>query len=787
MSKTYFWIILLSFSSLTLSAQNRISGQITDTKTAPLALANVILHGQHGTVTGTISDDHGEFSFENLQIGEYRLEISMIGFQTVNGKLFELSSQNANYIENFTLEEETQLLGDVMVEAKRPKIRQTSEKLILDIENSPSVSSNLQEIIKKVPGVILMNGNLSYAGQQGITILINGKTTEYMDVETLLRNMPADNIAKIELIQQPGAEFPAEGTGPVINIILKKNVSLGTTGTARASVGYDAGMEYGTSAMISSYKNKVNWTLGVGYNQISYEESLEVSRQVDANIYHQATVSPFDPATLRFNAGLDYHLNENNRIGVSGRRTQTQSDRLTHNTTAIESNTAYEPLDTQSSFDRSQTVLDLNPYYTFENENTRLNLDFNYVDYENDNVNQLYQLGPSPIAFEDRRYLQDSDYQIMIYKADFRHSFDPLTLSTGVRYSAVESASNLKSFEKNDAEEYEHLEDQSDLYMVDETILALYAKVSAKLKLWDVSAGLRWEESQTDGISRSTGETNARDISRLFPSASIGRQITDQIGSSISYSYRISRPSYSSLNSFVYYYDPYTAERGNPKLQPSFTHNLQFNLTFDQQPFFSVGYSDTEDALFQILTQNDQTAQAARSTINLANYKNWNFRLFAPLNFLSRMNGYTGVIVNHAAYESQNLTPALDLSKWSLTWFTNVEYELPWDIRSELSGFYLSGGLQGQIEHDSMVGMGFSLSKDFFDEKFRVNFSIQELLNRKFHGHVRYDNVDAQITSDWSRQNVSLEVVYNFGSNFSKNRSRNTSSREEQDRIESNN
>ena len=562
---------------------------------------------------------------------------------------------------------------------------------------------------------------------------------------------------------------------------------LGTTGTVRAHTGYDAGWKYGTSAMISSHKDKINWTLGAGYSQFSSEQSLDITRAVDDQIYNQVSVSPYDPATSRLNAGIDYQLHGNHSIGISGRRSQTQSDRITYNGTEVRSGNSTESLDTESSFDRSQTVLNLNPYYLFENEQTRLNLDFNYVDYDNDNTNLLYQTGTSPISFEDRRYLQNSDYEIMIYKADFRHSFEDFTFSTGARFSTVESASDLRSFEKNPENEFIYLPGQSDLYLVDETILALYAKVTAKLNKWDFSAGLRWEESKTDGTSKSTGQTNSRDISRLFPSASLNRSITDQLGASVSYSYRISRPSYSSLNSFVYYYDPYTAEKGNPNLQPSFTHNLQFNLMYQEQPFFSIGYSDTEDALFEILSQNDQTAQASRSTINLNNYRNWNFRLFAPLNFLPEMSGYSGIIMNHAAYESENLMPALDLSKWSLTWFTSIEYELPWDIRSELSGFYLNGGLQGQIEHDWIAGLGFSLSREFLDEKLRVNFSLQDILTRKFYGYVFYDNVDAQIISDWSRYNVSVELVYNFGSHFGKKRSRNNTSIEEQNRIDSNN
>ena len=92
------------------------------------------------------------------------------------------------------------------------------------------------DVMKKVPGVIVMGDNISLAGSSNLTILIDGKTTKYMDVSALLKDMPGDNIEKVEIIQQPGAEFDAAGSGPIINIILKKNRMFGTFGSVNTSV-----------------------------------------------------------------------------------------------------------------------------------------------------------------------------------------------------------------------------------------------------------------------------------------------------------------------------------------------------------------------------------------------------------------------------------------------------------------------------------------------------------------------------------------------------------------------
>src|SRR5690606_10636521 len=99
------------------------------------------------------------------------------------------------------------------------------------------------------------------------------------------------------------------------------------------------------------------------------------------------------------------------------------------------------------------------------------------------------------------------------------------------------------------------------------------------------------------------------------PSISVNRSINDKLGAGLSYSYRINRPPYSSLNSFVYYYDPYTYEEGNPNLSSAFTNSFQFNLTYNEQPFFSVGYDVTDDALFELVRQNDSTARTSRTEV----------------------------------------------------------------------------------------------------------------------------------------------------------------------------
>ncbi|WP_396602548.1 outer membrane beta-barrel protein [Algibacter sp. R77976] len=778
--------IILAFllGVVTLNAQNQVSGTVSENN-QPLEFANVVMYSEFSkdVVTGVISNESGNYIFTDIANGSYYIEVSMLGFKTQKSEVFELLT---NKELDFILIEENQNLDEVVIKNKRPVIRQTAEKLIVDLEKSEMINSNLQDVMKGVPGILVTNNGISYAGQSNIRILINGKTTDYMDMDTLLRDMPADNIAKVELVEQPGAEFDAEGSGPIINIILKKNVKLGTHGNATSWFGEDQGFEYGASASIASYKNKLNWQASAGYSAPTWREDLFIKRTIGNETYDQATIEPYDPKSVRVSASIDYYINDDHSIGIGIRRNSTDSNRDSRSTNTITTPSTTNLLLSRNSFNRDQEVFNVNPYYEFKNDAHKFTADFNFVDYKNDNINTISSLPESTVAYTDQRYLQDAEYQIKTYKADYSRLFsDDFKLSFGIKNSQVNTDSDLKSFNDNNNGGFDFDEGASNRFLVDESIFALYSKVNITKGKWSFSGGLRFEDSNTQGTSSSNNETRERKISKLFPSASVSRKINENLGASLAYSYRIRRPSYNTLNSFVTYYDPLSSDVGNENLKPSFTNRYQFNLTFDGQPFFTIGYSETKDAMFQFVSQDDATAQIERTTINLNDSKNWNFRLFGPLSFIKGMDGYTGFIVNFNKFESNPNN--LNLQKWSLMWFTQANYELPWEINAELNGNYGTGALEGGIDAEWFAGLGFSFSKKFLDEKLKVNLGFNKMLNRGFVGVIDYNNLFAEVESNQSRQNIQLRLSYSFGSKFGKKKARRNASQDEENRIDDNN
>ncbi|KGL58964.1 outer membrane beta-barrel protein [Polaribacter sp. Hel1_85] len=784
-------IFILFIGVLTAYSQHSISGKIVDDQNIPLPFANIILQaiGSKENPKGTVSNDDGTYKIENISPGKYKIEISMLGFETQIIKEFQL---DANKIFNITLKEESQLLNEVVVKSKRPVIKQTAEKLIVDLEKSEMTNTNLQDVMRKIPGVLVTNNGISIAGNRGVRILINGKTTEYMDVETLLRDFPADNIAKIEVVEQPGAEYEASGSGAIINIILKKNVRLGTHGSTNVWVGEDQGFEYGTGFSIASYKNKLNWQASTNFSQPTWREDLFLDRTVGSETYDQETIEPYNPTNFRIGGSLDYYINDKHSFGIGGRISTRTSDRIASSKTIISDVNTTNTLFSENSFNRERKNFNINPYYEYKTDTDKLVIDFNYVDFVNDNTNTLSDVAGSTISEDSRRYIQDGKYTIKTYKADYIKTFsDNFKLSAGTRFADVNTDNDLQSFLENTTNGFDLDEASSSQFLIKENIFALYSKINASKGKWSFSGGLRYEKSNTDGTSifmeNSTEKVavKKRPIKKLFPSASVSRKFTEKISAGLSYSYRIQRPSYNSLNSFETYLDFWSAGEGNPNLTPAYTNNFQFNLTYEGQPFFTIGYSKTDDVIFDLIKQDNTTAQIRQQEVNVENNANWNFRLFAPLNVAKGLEGYTGVIVTNTDYQSS--TYDVDLNKWNLIWFVQASYQLPWDINFELSANYGTGALEGQIEVDWLAGLDFSFGKKFLDDKLKVNLGFNKMLNRGFVGNIDYGNGIAAVESNDSRQNIQLRMVYSFGSKFGKKKSGRNTNNDEENRIKDNN
>ena len=786
-------ITLLLIISYSISGQNTITGKITDAQGEGIFFATVALYDYETNeiLKAESTNEDGQFIIEDIPEGKYNLTASMLSFadQTIEAISIPSSDDSAF---NLTLQSDATLLSTIEITERVPLMEQKADKLIVNVaDNITNTSGSLLDVMKKVPGMLVVNDRLSMAGSGTPTILLNGKSTQYMDVQSLLRDMPGDNIKKVEIINQPGAEYEAAGSGPILNIILKKNSLFGTNGSVNIAAGKGELWDYNTGINLSHYAGNLNILGSAGYSRNAWVEEINLTRRltnIDPSIngiYDQVNDDAATPRTYRANVRLDWDLTEKHRFGFETKYYNNSNERRAFNVTDIDllDNSFQDyTLNTTNDIDRAWRYSSLNPYYIFEIDTSgqKLEYDLSFARYQNEGFNILSTTNNLDNSIDKQRYTQPGDTKIMATSLDYTKPLnETFTLRTGLKYSYADLDNNLISEFLGGDNEWINNTSQSNHYLFSERIYAAYGKMNWKKGDWSGTVGLRYENSRSVGESLTVDSTLTRNISKLFPSASISKKLGSILTASVAYSYRIDRPRYSTLNPFVYYLDPFTFETGNPNIRPELTHSAKFTLSYEGQPFFNIEYKRSNDAIVEVTTQEPNSREASKTDVNFDNEDFFSTSLFFPLDFIPGISGYGGVIVSQNSYNSFFGDGVFERSRWTTTAFIQAEFKLPGDINAELGGWYNSGQQEGIFESEYLFGTSFGVSKKILNDKAKISLGVEDFVNRFWHASVDYEQ-DLDLLVKWQAPVVNARFSYKFGNQHlkSKRKGRNSASEE---------
>lgn len=126
--KLKFFLFAILGIIATAQAQNSgsVSGKIVEkSNNAPISYATVSLKENGKVVTGVNTDDNGDFTFKNLALKSYTIEIQYIGFRKYVGSVI-LNDNKKTATVNVSLEEEATQLKGVNIVAERSTIEQKS-------------------------------------------------------------------------------------------------------------------------------------------------------------------------------------------------------------------------------------------------------------------------------------------------------------------------------------------------------------------------------------------------------------------------------------------------------------------------------------------------------------------------------------------------------------------------------------------------------------------------------------------------------------------------------------
>lgn len=247
--KNIYTLIFLIIISLTARAQNstngKITGKIIDAATKlPVEYSTISIFktGSASPFNGTVSDAKGNFTLNQIANGEYTVKVDFIGYQrnTIDHIVISNTVHNIS-LNTILLSSAQNQLKNVNVIGKAPIIENKIDKLTYNAANDLTSQGGVAlDILKKVPQVTVdIDGNVELQGNANIRFLINNKPSSIFgaSLADALQSIPASQIKSIEVITSPGAKYDANGTGGIINIILKDSKVQGVNGNINLSAG----------------------------------------------------------------------------------------------------------------------------------------------------------------------------------------------------------------------------------------------------------------------------------------------------------------------------------------------------------------------------------------------------------------------------------------------------------------------------------------------------------------------------------------------------------------------
>lgn len=785
-----------------------MDGQVNDEMGIPLSFANVLLLkvSDSTLVKGTITEENGQFLFENVSQGNYIISVSMIGFKSKSTELLNFDGNSKMTLPTMALSEGVEL-DEVVVTSKKNLYVQKIDRMVINVASSIlSTGSSALEILERSPGVQVdrQNSAISLIGKSGVVVMINGKQS-YMPASSLvqmLEGMSADNIESIELITTPPANFDAEGNAGFINIVLKEQTNLGLNGAYSISLGVGNGTTTNNNVNFNYRKNKLNFFGNYSFLRDNQGQLFTLDRNfIDANndAVNVSTITDRDPIQRNHNlrVGLDYQVSEKTVIGLLawGNDNKWTMD-AENQSQEIENNIprAFVELITTERNQLQHFGSNINLKHNFK-ENEYISFDLDYLKYQLENptvYNNSFFDGNNTFLREE---LTESDkttpIQITVGKADYSNRLsDKIKLETGVK-AAFNNFDNDVAVGTFSGQDFIEDPDLTNISNLKERILAGYGSLEYAISdKTNLQLGLRYEHTDSELISNTQGKVVDRTFGELFPTAYLSHKINDTLGLNFSYSRRITRPTFNDMAPFVIFIDPNTFFAGNPAVQPAISNAVKFDMNY-RSLILSSQYSvekgtiatfqsrfdeDNERLIFgaENLDQTSIFSLTLGLPITLTNW--WKMQNNVTYLNTKISNTFDGSIIDFQQNTFNiNTTQSFTMAK-NLSSEINITYNSP-----TLLSFVGTGVLQ------EIYSINFAIQKKFGEKGGTLSFRVNDLLDsRKWTvvTTIPEQNLNTTNTFDLFNRTFSLSYSNSFGNSKLKSaRTRGTGAEEEKRRV----
>src|SRR5579872_7356786 len=223
----------------------KITGRIIDSIShQPLEYATISVFRpkEAKPISGGMTNKKGLFVIDGLQPGSYAVTVDIIGYGTLTMGPYKLDAgKPVLSLGDIAAGKKVTEMAAATVTATRGLIENKLDKIVYNVEKDiTSIGGVATDVLKKVPMVSVdVDGNVDIMAKANFFFLINGRPSSIFgnNLSDALQSIPASQIKSIEVITSPGAKYDAEGTGGIINIILKDNRLNGINGNISVTGG----------------------------------------------------------------------------------------------------------------------------------------------------------------------------------------------------------------------------------------------------------------------------------------------------------------------------------------------------------------------------------------------------------------------------------------------------------------------------------------------------------------------------------------------------------------------
>ena len=665
-------------------------------------------------------------------------------------------------------------LNEVVIKRQNSLVKYSANGTIdVNVANTLlSTSSSVNELLGRVPNVIVAEGQISVLGKGEAIIYLNGILINYERFAAI----PVSQILKIEVISNPSSKYDAEGKA-VINIITKKNIENGILGSASQQITVSEFAGTSTNTLLDFNYTKGNFSFITNYGlQLGKGRELLYTTRTRPNPeeYMQSELTTDWKRQFNnysnFGFGLQYVFSEKNYISLAYSGNIEDLGGVVESRNSISNNVgnSFYATDIAKNDVLLNQFINLNYNAITDSKGSSLFIGTQYSNY-NGTIKDFIDENSWVDERNAEKYLKnnvDNTIDIISIQADYNKKINENTkLETGAKYSNAKVQSGT-DFLISDTENggFEPDDQLSSDFKYVEKISAVYFNYGSSLgKKLNFSFGARGEWTSYNLYTTANGiQRFKKSYGNFFPNVLLNIDFSDDLKAHVSYVSRITRPRYQALNPYVIYQDPFTTIEGNPNLLPEKVHAFEIGAMYKKFDF-KIGYSYKTDPISGAALRGDTPNSYILRSLNIE--KEHTFFTSLSRSFTNKWWNSTNTISMNLSKSIDNFYEyALGSVKPQIYLYSNNTFTIPDLFKIQLLAWYLGDKSYGLRSENSRSTVTVGIERNFFKEALKLNFTANDI----FHDFMVSGNYDVGQTEIYYHRTYTtnyfkLIATYSFG------------------------